>query len=704
VTHRAFDRSARAAGWAASAGAFRIGVVASLAVSQPLFDLLGRAPDFLLAHDLRPAEILILTLVLALLVPCGAAALVWLAGRLHRPTALVLELGLLLCFTAVMALLAVKNWEAVGAWARIGLSVGAAVIGTAAYWRVAGVRQAVAWLAPGIVLFPAIFLLRPGVTTLVWPGEILEAAPSTATAPVVMIVFDSLPLTALVDERRRVDRDWFPAFAALAETSTWYRNATTVADYTRWALPALVTGRYPIRATLPMAADHPESLFTLLSSSHLLKVHEPITRLCPATTCVHDEEPVAGKVLDFASTMSVVYLHAVLPEEFESQLPEVDQGWADGLPPVSPQELWIAEGEEGRRNALVDFVDSIDGTDPQPAFYFVHALLPHTPIAYLPTGQRFNTERFLPGLLERRDRWVEDGWAVDQGYRLFLLQVGYADAILGRLVERLKAADLYDQALVVVTSDHGASFRAGLPFRRVSDGNFMDVVPVPLFVKRPFQDGGVISDQNVETVDVVPMMAEILGISVPWRMDGAPAEHSARRAKTVYHQDATQVRTFGSSLLDSVYASVGRKLALFGPTASLYAPPRSSPQHWLIGRKVADVRTTEEAPAATFQLTAQGDFRDVDLSAPFVPVYLAGRAQWTNRTDPVTLAVAVNGIIRATTRTYQFDRGGLRDTWTVVLGLDALRTGANEVEIFVVDDGGRPIVLRRVHRSAPAAP
>ena len=36
-----------------------------------------------------------------------------------------------------------------------------------------------------------------------------------------------------------------------------------------------------------------------------------------------------------------------------------------------------------------------------------------------------------------------------------------ADARFGRLIERLKAAGIYDDALIVVTADHGISFRAG---------------------------------------------------------------------------------------------------------------------------------------------------------------------------------------------------------------------------------------------------
>ena len=62
-------------------------------------------------------------------------------------------------------------------------------------------------------------------------------------------------------------------------------------------------------------------------------------------------------------------------------------------------------------------------------------------------------------------RWVDDEWPVLQEYRRHLTQVRYVDTLLGRLLDRLKAQGLYDRSLVVVTGDHGVSFRPGVPSR-----------------------------------------------------------------------------------------------------------------------------------------------------------------------------------------------------------------------------------------------
>ena len=60
-----------------------------------------------------------------------------------------------------------------------------------------------------------------------------------------MVVFDEFPLTSLLDEHYQIDSVRYPHFAALAEQSTWFRNATTVSGDTVVAVPSLLTGQYP---------------------------------------------------------------------------------------------------------------------------------------------------------------------------------------------------------------------------------------------------------------------------------------------------------------------------------------------------------------------------------------------------------------------------------------------------------------------------
>ena len=113
-------------------------------------------------------------------------------------------------------------------------------------------------------------------------------------------------------------------------------------------------------------------------------------------------------------------------------------------------------------------------------------------------------------------------------FQRHLLQVGYTDRLLGRLLDRLRQAALFDRSLVVVTADHGVSFRAGLRSRGASLGTAPGVAPVPLFVKAPGQRSGRVVRTQVRTIDVLPTIADLLGVACPGGSTGAP--RAERRA------------------------------------------------------------------------------------------------------------------------------------------------------------------------------
>ena len=150
-----------------------------------------------------------------------------------------------------------------------------------------------------------------------------EAKKAWNDVQVVVVVFDELPTTSLLDENGDIDAIRYPSFARLARTSTWFRRASGVHALSEHAIPAVLTGRYPDPDLLPIASDHPRNLFTLLSGSLEMHVEEPFTSLYrPAT-----EDAIAQRIArarGLISDLSVVYLHVLLPRE-----------WATAVPPVT---------------------------------------------------------------------------------------------------------------------------------------------------------------------------------------------------------------------------------------------------------------------------------------------------------------------------------------------------------------------------------
>ena len=97
-------------------------------------------------------------------------------------------------------------------------------------------------------------------------------------------------MQTILNRDGHIDPELYPNFAALAADGVWYRNTTTAANYTTYAVPANLTGRVPEDNRSAVASEHPENLFTMLAGQFDLDVIETVTKLCPTSLC--DDELV----------------------------------------------------------------------------------------------------------------------------------------------------------------------------------------------------------------------------------------------------------------------------------------------------------------------------------------------------------------------------------------------------------------------------
>ncbi len=512
--------------------ALHLAALWAFAFVQPLFDVLGREAQFFVARGNSATDVVLFAVAFTVVPPALLAGLVWAAGR-FRP-ALGEALQVVLVGLLVAAILLPPIGELLGGSAFA--LVPALLVGGGAsvlYARAAPARTFLTVLSPAPLLFLILFLVVSPVSDLVLPsgGSEAIAGARTSRIPVVMVVFDELPATSLMDARDRVDARRYPEFAALARESTWYRDATTVAGRTTEAVPALLTGRRPREGDLPTAADHPGSLFTLLARSHRLEVVEPITDVCPRELCSESRPAMTTRLRALASDLRVVSAHLLLPDKLRGGLPPIDRDWQGfaGEGRVGPgataeqrkafiDEVFRRLGDDDPPARFEHILRAIDEPGTRPPLLFLHTSLPHVPWRYLPDGREYAAP--VAGLYE--GAWVGPQWQVDQSFQRHLLQTQFADRLLGSLLDRLRAAGLYDRAVVVVTADHGVSFRAGDRRRTPTPTNLHDVANMPLFIKAPGQHDGRVVDGVVRTIDVLPTIAHDLGVRLSG-VDGVPA-------------------------------------------------------------------------------------------------------------------------------------------------------------------------------------
>jgi hypothetical protein len=653
--------------------ALHLGGLWALAFAQPLFDLLGRNAEFFVARGSTTGDILLLAFGYALVPPLLGAAIVWGVGRIRRAAGWWAMLALVALIVAGLLLPPVGDALGGSGFAiPVALALGAGA--AALYARVAGVRSFVTVLSPAPLIVLVLFLVVSPVRGLLFPSDAGGATtgPARSATPIVHVVFDELPVTTLIADGR-IDAALFPSFARLARTSTWYRNATTVDDLTTEAVPAQLTGERPEAGRLPTTRDHPRSLFTLFERSHALTVIEPITDLCPERLCAAVRPGTADRLRSLESDVEVVVQHLLLPEDLRDGLPAIDSVW-EGFDTAAEPGGELRGGSNLRRDVL-DRLARDDATagferaiaalrqpGARPPLLFVHSTLPHGPWRYLPDGRRYAVEGIgYPGLTETG--WSGPQWQVDQGFQRHVLQVQYVDRLLGRLLDALDEAGVFDDAVIVVTADHGAAFMTRQPRRPANAANVGAIAPVPFFVKEPGQRAGRVDDGAVRTIDVLPTIASAAGVTVPWRADGVPAGE-----RPVDPEAPVDVSHAGEPVLTEPLRSVLAKRdereavearLLRGGVWAI------GPRPDLLGRRVA------MQP-------------DADLRLPFV----AGEAEGV--APGAELAVAVDGRVMATTRAY---REGGRSRYTALVPPSTLRDGANAVRVFEVVGGDelRPV-------------
>ncbi len=696
-------------------------VLCGFALAQPLLDLMGRTAEFFVVRRSEPTDVLLLVLLVCILLPTLVVLVEAAAGRVGPRVRQAVHGVIVAGLVATIALPALKRLDGIPG---VYLVAGAALLGvvlTLTYLRLASLRFYLTVLSPAVLIFPGLFLFYSPVSKVVFPQPQPEAdyPKVKATVPIVMVIFDELPVTSLMDERRQIDPIRYPNFAALAQDATWFRNATTSSDMTPQAIPAMVTGEFPDSTRLPTAGDHPRNIFTLLGNSYHLQVSEALTQLCPEELCAKEKESGSKRMQSLVSDLSIVYLHLLLPQEFSLGLPSITETWrdfaGDGTKAGDNQkgsrklQRWLKHWEGGWRNDrlehFMEFVNGIDATE-EPTLYFLQTLLPHYPYEHLPSGKNYRTDRRLYGLAtpEDWDKWHDDEWAVLQGYQAHLLQVGFVDTLIGRLMTRLKEVGLYDRSLIVVTADHGVSFRSGDNRRKFTQTNSQDILPVPLFIKVPYQQEGGMNDRNVESIDILPTMADILGMDIPWPVDGQSAldpSVAERQQKAVYAAyTSKKLLTFPATSLD-VRVTLERKLTLLGSGAVSEKLFKIGPYSELVGRRVADVAVGDaEVKLGLYQPDL---FAHVQPNAGFVPAHIAGyvRSGWEAEA-PLNLAVAINGTIRATTRPYTFPLAGKMKVWSAVVEEGSFHAGQNEVEVFVINSSrGKPVLARAYTPAAP---
>jgi arylsulfatase A-like enzyme len=130
--------------------------------------------------------------------------------------------------------------------------------------------------------------------------------------------------------------------------------------------------------------------------------------------------------------------------------------------------------------------------------------------------------------------------------------VGYLDASLGTLFERLRRGGLWDQLMVIVTSDHGEEFaeHGGYGHETLHE----EVLRVPLIVKWPGgQRAGEVNQAPRSGIDLAPTLLQAAGLP----LDDLPGADLRERSPEAVIMAGTLERTVISDGLKGYFGGKG---------------------------------------------------------------------------------------------------------------------------------------------------
>lgn len=312
---------------------------------------------------------------------------------------------------------------------------------------------------------------------------------SSAT-PVVLITLDTTRRDALsvYDAETAVT----PEIARFAEGATVFERAYSTAPWTLPSHASMMTGLYPSR--------------------HEAGVSEP-TLAVPQVTM--------AQLLTERG-----YLTAGFPGSFVCATRYgVSHGFSVYRNP---------EGHEVRGDVMTDnLLRFLAEHGDQPLFLFANYFDPHVPyLAPEPFAQRLNVPELRQGLAgqERWSRFASgdlEPWMDIVGGDLpatpealawleaaYRAEVAFMDAQIGRLLQALREADLYDRALIVMVADHGEMLGERGHFSHSARLD-PELVEVPLLVKWPGQTEASRVEELVSVVDLFPTLLAAAGVEAP---------------------------------------------------------------------------------------------------------------------------------------------------------------------------------------------
>ena len=147
------------------ADALHIFVLTSFAVAQPLYDRLGERCAFLVDQNVTLPAVCLLVVLLSLGIPAAIVLCEFTASRCGRRIREALHAAIVFVLLVLLALPVSSRVTFLAGWSMLGLSLAAGCVVCWGYFEFRRMRALLSFAAPGVIIFPAVFLAQFATAT-----------------------------------------------------------------------------------------------------------------------------------------------------------------------------------------------------------------------------------------------------------------------------------------------------------------------------------------------------------------------------------------------------------------------------------------------------------------------------------------------------------------------------------------------------------
>lgn len=401
------------------------------------------------------------------------------------------------------------------------------------YWYRA-IMLTATYLSVASLILTGMFVAQVGLLGDAWKPDATSPSasfepPAEERDPVFLILFDGLGAYPIMDQGT-IDESRFPNFAALANDSAVFTNATANYLSSSISIGSMMTGEFfSIDGGFhpgPSAVNSEGILATLRDSGRLVEFYSNHFE-CQGDgffACL-DGIPESGPNVHRVARDFAVWFFPRNVTRFGRDLT------VRALPSELTLRIPFDPVHDNSKTMWDRFVSRISASQSLNKAYFVHSLLPHQPYEFGPDGTKIREVSAAIGFGD-----------FDATARAYTDQVMYVDKLLGEFIARLKSEGLFDRSLIIVTGDHGPrSLGLGQQYSgfEKSDDYPDDLNPiileVPLFIRGP-EISPQVSTVDYQHIDLLPTVLEILDLPARQHLPGVSAFSAQRptREKVFY--------------------------------------------------------------------------------------------------------------------------------------------------------------------------